>query len=309
VVSIALAVAVTKGTLVALFFMHLIDERRLIYYTLVLVVLLFVPLLALPNLTEGEHLNNRIQREKVMPGTEAGGEHHVGGEGPKTEAPTPTPADVHTTASEGPKVPVTVTVSYAGKAPARKQLPVGADPFCVKYPTLSEDVLVNEGKVANVFVHVTRGAAASYPAPAAPVIVGQEKCMYRPRVQGALAGSTIEIKFLDPIQHNTHPWKGDESLFNVAKQGGSITKSTSDFNTDDGMVTFKCDIHPWMTGYLYVSRNPYFATTDEKGTAKLELPAGKYTLEAWHEKLGTKSQDVTVEAGKPAEVKFDFGAS
>ena len=133
--------------------------------------------------------------------------------------------------------------------------------------------------------------------------------MYRPRVQGVLAGGQIDIKFSDPIQHNIHPYKGDESLWNVAKTGGDIQKTTADFGDAEGVVQLKCDIHPWMTGYLYISKNPYFATTDAAGLAKLELPAGKYTLEAWHEKLGTKTQDVTVEAGKPLEVKFDFSAS
>ena len=75
VVSVALAVAITKGTLVALFFMHLIDERKLIYYTLVLVATLFIPLMAFPNLTEGEEMSHRVQREQVMPGTEPEGEH------------------------------------------------------------------------------------------------------------------------------------------------------------------------------------------------------------------------------------------
>jgi hypothetical protein len=36
------------------------------------------------------------------------------------------------------------------------------------------------------------------------------------------------------------------------------------------------------------------------------VPAGKYTVEAWHERFGTKSQEVTVEAGKPLDVAFAF---
>src|SRR5579859_3450448 len=75
VVFAALAVAITKGTLVALYFMHLIDEKKLIYYTLVLVAVLFIPLMAFPNLTEGEQMAHRVQREQVMPGTEPEGEH------------------------------------------------------------------------------------------------------------------------------------------------------------------------------------------------------------------------------------------
>ncbi len=67
-IAVALVVATTKGTLVALYFMHLIDERKLIYWTLLLVAVLAVPLLALPNLTDGETGDHRIHIEKAAAG-------------------------------------------------------------------------------------------------------------------------------------------------------------------------------------------------------------------------------------------------
>src|SRR5262245_66443385 len=50
-VTIALIVATVKGALVACYFMHLISEKKLIYAVLVLTVLFFIALLALPVLT------------------------------------------------------------------------------------------------------------------------------------------------------------------------------------------------------------------------------------------------------------------
>jgi cytochrome c oxidase subunit 4 len=50
-VSVALLVATIKGSLVACYFMHLISEKKLIYAVLVLTVVFFVALLALPALT------------------------------------------------------------------------------------------------------------------------------------------------------------------------------------------------------------------------------------------------------------------
>ena len=50
-VTIALLVATVKGSLVACYFMHLISERKLIYAVLVLTVVFFVALMALPALT------------------------------------------------------------------------------------------------------------------------------------------------------------------------------------------------------------------------------------------------------------------
>jgi len=50
-VSVALLVAIVKGSLVACYFMHLISERRLILAVLVLTAVFFAALLALPALT------------------------------------------------------------------------------------------------------------------------------------------------------------------------------------------------------------------------------------------------------------------
>jgi len=61
---VALAVATVKGSLVALFFMHLKGERRLIYYVLVLTVIFFVFLMFVPlatNLDTVELTTGRVQ--------------------------------------------------------------------------------------------------------------------------------------------------------------------------------------------------------------------------------------------------------
>jgi cytochrome c oxidase subunit 4 len=55
-VLVALFVATVKGSLVACFFMHLIDERKLIYSVLALTVVFFAVLMSLPLLTEGNQV-------------------------------------------------------------------------------------------------------------------------------------------------------------------------------------------------------------------------------------------------------------
>jgi cytochrome c oxidase subunit 4 len=50
-VTIALAVATIKGSLVACYFMHLISEKKLIYAVLLLTAVFFAALLALPAVT------------------------------------------------------------------------------------------------------------------------------------------------------------------------------------------------------------------------------------------------------------------
>jgi cytochrome c oxidase subunit 4 len=50
-ITVALIVAIIKGSLVALFFMHLSNERKLIYWVLSLTVVFFVFLMFVPLLT------------------------------------------------------------------------------------------------------------------------------------------------------------------------------------------------------------------------------------------------------------------
>ena len=50
-VTVALVVALIKGSLVACYFMHLISEKKVIYGVLALTVAFFIALLALPVLT------------------------------------------------------------------------------------------------------------------------------------------------------------------------------------------------------------------------------------------------------------------
>jgi len=75
-----------------------------------------------------------------------------------------------------------------------------------------------------------------------------------------------------------------------------------------------CDIHKWMSGYLFVFAHPYFAVTDEDGKFTIEkVPAGKFRLVMWHEKdifvLGEKGKVgdfngrlITVKAKEPTDL-------
>jgi uncharacterized protein (DUF2141 family) len=88
---------------------------------------------------------------------------------------------------------------------------------------------------------------------------------------------------------------------------GQANKRT--FTAKEVMVRFKCDVHGWMQAFVGVMDNPYFAVTHDGGKFELKgLPAGTYTIEAWHEKLGTQTQKVTVGEKQAAETTFTFKA-
>jgi hypothetical protein len=82
------------------------------------------------------------------------------------------------------------------------------------------------------------------------------------------------------------------------------------FNTAEVMVPIRCDVHGWMSAYVGVLDHPYHAVSGSDGMFDLStLPPGDYVLEAWHERYGTQTANVTVVTGQTAEVSFTFDAS
>jgi plastocyanin len=196
------------------------------------------------------------------------------------------------------------SVDFTGKPPTMGKLHREADPYCAKKTMNDPSVTVKNGKLENVWVHVSKGAKESTP-PSSTVSMDQKDCMYTPRMTTAVVGQKILAKNGDPVLHNVHTYLGATTLFNKGMPNEKAAPIEY-VAKEEGMMKWKCDVHPWMRGYIGVSKNA-LQTVASDGTFKIEnVPPGKYTIEAWHEKYGTKTQDVTVEAGKPAKVTFKY---
>jgi len=196
------------------------------------------------------------------------------------------------------------SVEFTGKPPTMGKLHREADPYCAKKPMNDPSVTVKSGKLENVWVHVTKGAKESAP-PSSTVSMDQKDCMYTPRMTTAVVGQKILAKNGDPVLHNVHTYLGATTLFNKGMPNEKAAPIEY-VAKEEGMMKWKCDVHPWMRGYIGVSKNALQAVAGD-GTFKIEnVPPGKYTIEAWHEKYGAKTQEVTVETGKPAKVTFKY---
>jgi plastocyanin len=197
-------------------------------------------------------------------------------------------------------------VDFTGKVPVAGKLHREADPYCAKKPMLDPAVTVKGGKLEYVWVHLTKGAKETTP-PSTVVEMDQKDCMYTPRMVAAVAGQKIQAKNGDPILHNVHTYLGASTLFNKGMPNDKAAPIETTAPKEEGVMKWKCDVHPWMRGYIGVSKSGLQAVTGDSGTFKIEnVPPGKYTIESWHEKFGTKTQEVTVEAGKPAKVIFKY---
>jgi plastocyanin len=205
---------------------------------------------------------------------------------------------------------ITGTVNYTGKVPALKPIAMNADPGCAskhKGPVANEALVLGAGNtMANVMVRVKSPVQGNFPAPAKPVVIDQKGCQYIPHVIGIRVGQTLQLKNSDGLLHNVHALPKVNTPFNMAMPANRTTADTK-FGKAEGMFHIKCDVHPWMSAYVGVFNNPFYAVSGKDGKYKISgLPPGTYEIEAWHEKLGVKTAKVTVAEGKPAAANFSF---
>jgi plastocyanin len=170
-------------------------------------------------------------------------------------------------------------------------------------------VLVANGGLENVFVYVKDGLGTYYfETPTETIKLDQKGCRYTPHVFGLRAGQPVEISNSDPTMHTVHAIATSNQEFNLSQPIQGI-KNTKTFTAAEVMVHFKCNVHTWMDAYAGVLSHPYFAVTASGGAFELKgLPPGTYTVEAWHEKLGTRTQSVTVGTKESKTVDFRFVA-
>ena len=204
-------------------------------------------------------------------------------------------------------------VAFEGTAPANPPINTGSDPVCArenKDGLSVENIVVDSGGLNNVFVYVKDGLGKYYfDVPTQAVTLDQQGCRYRPHVFGVRAGQPIEIVNSDATLHNVNAVASVNRGFNFGQPVKGM-KSTATFTAPEIMVRVKCDVHGWMSAYAGVVDHPYFAVTTDGGKFELKnVPAGTYTLEAWHEKLGTQTQSVTIGEKESKDVDFSFKAA
>jgi plastocyanin len=207
------------------------------------------------------------------------------------------------------------SVVIDGMAPKNEPIRMAADPVCAKEAKgdqATENYMVGaDGKsLGNVLVYVKEGIDAKYSfdLPSESAKIDQKECRYHPHVFGMRVGQPLEIVNSDPTLHNIHAIPKANTEFNNGQPIQGM-KMNHTFTAKEVMVPFKCDVHGWMNAYVAVLDHPYFQVTGTDGKFDLKtLPPGKYTIEAWHEKLGASTQEVTIGDKETKEITFTFKA-
>ncbi len=234
-------------------------------------------------------------------GGQAGGGEAAGEAAAAAQAPMVDPATAGTIMGQ---------VMFQGTPPAASPVDMSEESTCAqKYtsPKMTEQVVVNQnGTLRNVFVYVKEGLGdMTFPAPQQPVVLDQAGCWYKPRVFGLQVGQDLLIKNSDGVLHNINAKAQVNRGFNISQP--VVMETTRQFRAPEVMVRFECDVHGWMQAFGGVLNHPYHSVTGDAGNFSLKtLPPGTYTIEAWHEKYGTQTQQVTVGQGEQVQVNFTF---
>ena len=170
-------------------------------------------------------------------------------------------------------------------------------------------VVGNGGALGDVFIYIKDGLSGKiFPAPDKPVLLDQVGCEYTPYVVGLQTNQKLLVRNSDPMMHNVHPMPNVAG--NKESNKAQMPKAPDleyVFENPELFLPFKCQVHPWMVGYVCVVEHPFFAVSGKDGTFQIKnVPAGKYLVEAYHRKAGKQTREITVADGASPPIEFTF---
>lgn len=229
----------------------------------------------------------------------------------ETSQDTPTGSSAGRPVDEATAGSVTGTIKFDGTPPQAKLINMAAVPNCTKQrtsPATTEDVVPGDhGTLQNVVVYL-RGDFSQYSFPRAttPVKVDQKGCVYSPHVIALMTGESLQVTNSDSATHNVNAMAKRNHGWNETEAPGTATINHQ-FAREEVAIRVKCNVHPWMRLCIAVLGHPYFQVTSRDGSFALKnVPAGSYTLTAWHELYGTREQNITIKPKQEQAVTITF---
>jgi hypothetical protein len=202
-------------------------------------------------------------------------------------------------------------VTYEGTPAKQKPIDMSKEPSCASQhatPITTETVVTGPGNsLENVVVYISAGAPDDSTPPSQAVSITQKGCQYIPHVVPMVVNQELKVINADQTSHNIHPMPKVNREWNKSQPPG--TPPFSEKFDKPEFIPVKCNIHPWMHSSFVVLKNAHYALSSGDGGFTLpNLPAGKYTVTAWHEAYGEQTQDVTISGSETKTINFVFKA-
>ena len=228
---------------------------------------------------------------------------------PEATSPPPAPPGAIPAGQSIGSASIAGRVVFAGVPPLRRPIRMSGEAACHRpgAEALSEDIVVAPGgALKNAYVHITSGLGDRvFAPPAAPALMDQAGCLFAPHVLDAQTNQVIEFGNGDPVVHNVRAISEKNRPFNISMPGKG--KRVRRYFSVPEIVKIRCDIHAWMSAFVAVESHPFHRVTGDDGSFALAgLPAGRYVVEVWHEKLGAQQQTVQVGEGEARKIEFTF---
>lgn len=198
-------------------------------------------------------------------------------------------------------------ISFTGALPKSNRIKVTRDQDYCGESILDETYLAGAaGVLKNVVVFLDKAppkAARS----GKEHILENSGCRFVPRILAMIKGEKLITKNSDAKLHIVHSYLDKRTVFNVSLPFRGHALEVGRRIDKTGVLQVNCDTHAWMRGYIHVFDHPYFAVSDEQGSFTIpDVPPGKYTLKAWHEKAGVQAREVTVPDQGKVKIDFEF---
>ncbi len=204
------------------------------------------------------------------------------------------------------------TVSYSGEVPAPIAIKITKDEETCgtgdrEIPEISTTA---QGHLRDVVVFIDGEVEGAPPGESVVYELVQEGCRFTPNVSYVPKNETLKIVNADPVAHNIHTYekigRAKRDLFNFSQPEQGHSREVAIKPRRGNVVKLACDIHDFMTGWIFVPDNPFAAVAAEGSFELAGIPPGTRTLKVFHPKLGFLEQEVELVAGETAEASFVF---
>ncbi|MFQ5537363.1 MAG: carboxypeptidase regulatory-like domain-containing protein [Gemmatimonadota bacterium] len=141
--------------------------------------------------------------------------------------------------------------------------------------------------------------------PLSPVpVMAQQDTAFVPAARVIPVGTTVRFPNEDTFFHNVFSYS-KPARFDLGRYPrGEAKEVTFD---EPGIVKVYCEVHEFMRAAIVVTENPFAAVLDGDGRFRFAgVPAGTYTLVAWHPDLGMAEREIRVEAGGALHIDLDL---